>query len=120
MIWHSVHNVEVETELHACGIPLRLSYDRTRSTNVRPKAGEIVFGPKNLVDTHVEPNVHNVDKYLNDIAFAAVEALMSPQNFQVWKECIELLTLQCERLRELAPARKPLRHMNRARVLAFD
>jgi hypothetical protein len=106
-----------ETELHLGGVPICLSCDNARSHNVQRTPGESGFGPKNLVDTRLQTTVHNVDKYLNDIAFAAVEALMSPENSQVRKECIELLTLQCERLRELAPARKPQRHMNRAKVL---
>jgi hypothetical protein len=108
-----------ETELHTCGMPIRLGCDGARSSNVQPKAGEFVFGPKNLIGTRVKTNVHDVDKYLNDIAFAAVEALMSPQNSRVRKECIELLMLECERLRELTPPRKLLRHMSRAKVLAF-
>ena len=108
-----------ETELHFNGTPICLKCDDERSINVQREAGEFVFGPKNLVDTRPETGVHNVDKYLNDIAFAAVEAFISPENSRVREECIELLTHQCERLRELAPPRKPVRQMRRARVLKF-
>lgn len=73
----------------------------------------------NLVDTRQETDVHNVDKYLNDIAFAAVEALLSQENSQVRKECIELVTLQCERLRQLTRTPNLPGHISRAHALVF-